>query len=104
MQWVEHWQAIPCSAESLSLLQALDLQPHLELLGAPGEPVDSEVRPELLRGGTKGSPLLIGALPGVKWSETLSGGPMCSECSGFPGSPAWIRTILNLPCWSQCLL
>lgn len=42
MQWVEHWQAIPCSAESLSLLQALDLQPHLELLGAPGEPGDSE--------------------------------------------------------------
>lgn len=49
MQWVEHWQGIPCSAESLSLLQALDLQPRLELLGAPGEPVDSEVRPELLR-------------------------------------------------------
>lgn len=51
MQWVEHWQAIPCLAESLSLLQALDLQPHLELLGFPGEPVNSEVRPELLRRG-----------------------------------------------------
>jgi hypothetical protein len=84
MQWVEHWQAIPCSAESLSLLQALDLQPHLELLRAPGEPVDSEVRPELLRRGTKGSSsLLITDLPGVRWSEILSGAP-CALSS--PGS------------------
>lgn len=34
----------PCSAESLSLLQALNLQPCLEFLGDPGDPVDSEVR------------------------------------------------------------
>lgn len=52
-QWAEHWQAISRSAESLSLLQALDLHLHLELLGAPGEPVDSEVRFELWRRGTK---------------------------------------------------
>lgn len=29
---------------------------------------------------------------------------MCSEFSRFPGSPAWTRTTLNLPCWAQCLL
>lgn len=72
MQWVEHWQAIPCSAESLSLLQALDLQPQLEFLGAPGELLDFEVRSELLRRGTKVSLLLTTGLPGVRWSETQS--------------------------------